>query len=44
MVLPIESQDFFEYWDSPLVETQNIEQLKTTFNDYRKDTEAWKNV
>lgn len=42
MFLPNEPADFFDYWDSPIINSENTDLLRETFQNYRKDTEGWR--
>jgi hypothetical protein len=41
MALAIENPTFFEFWETPLVEKDEIDIIRTTLEDYRKKTEKW---
>jgi hypothetical protein len=41
MALAIENPTFFEFWETPLVEKDDIDLLRTTLGNYRKETEKW---
>ena len=42
MFLPLESPNYFEHMDIPLVESCNINNLRSSFEKYRNETEQWK--
>jgi hypothetical protein len=41
MALAIENPTFFEYWEKPLYEKGEIDLVRTSFENYRKETEEW---
>jgi hypothetical protein len=41
LALAIENPTFFKFWDKPLIENGEFELIKNTFENYRKETEAW---
>jgi hypothetical protein len=41
MALAIENPTFFEYWEKPLYEKEEIDLVRTSFEKYRKETEGW---
>lgn len=41
MALALEFPTFFDYWQKPLFSNREIELVKTTLEDYRKETETW---
>ena len=41
MALAIENPTFYKFWDKPLIENGELDLLRNSFEDYRKETEAW---
>lgn len=41
MALAIENPTFFEFWEKPLYERGEIDLVRTTLENYRKETEKW---
>lgn len=41
LALAIENPTFFKFWDKPLIENGEFELIKNSFENYRKETEAW---
>lgn len=41
MALAIENPDFFQYWETPLINENEVNRLRSTFEEYRKETEKW---
>lgn len=41
VALAIENPTFFKFWEKPLYEKGEIDLVRTTLEDYRKETEKW---
>lgn len=41
MALAIENPNFFQYWETPLIEATDIGRIRNAFEKYRKETEKW---
>lgn len=41
MALAIENPTFFEFWEKPLYENGEIDLVRTSLENYRKETEKW---
>ncbi len=41
MALPIENPSFFQYWEAPFINEQDIDRIRIALEKYRKETEEW---
>ncbi|NMC46959.1 MAG: hypothetical protein GYA52_09020 [Chloroflexi bacterium] len=41
LALAIENPNFYKYWETPLFEKTDIEDIRTSLIDYRNETEKW---
>lgn len=41
LALAIENPTFFKFWEKPIIENGEFDLIKTSFENYRKETEAW---
>lgn len=41
MALALENPSFYQYWEIPLFEEKEANRLRSTFEEYRKETDKW---